>query len=109
MDMKNFFNNSKQIKTVYSNVERRKNTSQELKMTISGIVPKDGRRNIYVVFEDGNRRAEGSVPDCVIEQNTGFTEDEVKMLELYLKQNLDMIREHAKYINPIKAFMKDEK
>ena len=107
--MKNFFNRSKQIKTVYSNVERRKNTSQELKMTISGIVPKDGRRNIYVVFEDGDRRAEGSVPDCVIEQNTGFTEDEVKMLELYLKQNLDMIREHAKYINPIKAFMKDEK
>ena len=81
--------------------------SQEMKMTISGIVPKDGRRNIYVVFEDGNRRAEGCVPDCVIEKNVGFEPEEVKMLELYLKQNLDMIREHAKYINPIKAMMKD--
>ena len=80
--------------------------SEELRMTISGIVPRDGRRNIYVVFEDGNRKAEGSVPDCVIEKNEGFEEDEVKMLELYLKQNLDMIREHAKYINPIKALMK---
>lgn len=80
--------------------------SQELKMTISGIVPKDGRRNIYVVFEDGKRKAEGSVPDCVIEKNEGFQEDEVKMLELYMKQNLDMIREHAKRINPIKALMK---
>ena len=80
--------------------------SEELIMTISGIVPRDGRRNIYVVFEDGNRKAEGSVPDCVIEKNEGFEEDEVKMLELYLKQNLDMIREHAKYINPIKALMK---
>ena len=96
-----------QIKTFYSNVDRKKNVSQELKMTISGIVPKDGRKHIYVVFEDGSRRAEGSVPDCVIEQNIGFTEDEVKLLELYMKQNLDLIREHAKLINPIKAFMKE--
>ena len=106
--MREYFKKSNQIKTVYSNVNRRSNPSQELKMTISGIVPKDGRRNIYVVFEDGERKAEGCVPDCVIEKNIGFTEDEVKMLELYLKQNLDMIREQAKYINPIKAFMKDE-
>lgn len=80
--------------------------SQELKMTISGIVPKDGRRNIYVVFEDGNRKAEGCVPDCIIEKNEGFQAEEVKMLEWYMKQNLDMIREQAKHINPIKALMK---
>ena len=95
------------VKTFYSNVDRRTNMSQELKMTISGFVPKDGRKHIYVVFEDGLRRAEGAVPDCVIEKNNGFSEDEVAMLEMYMKQNLDMIREHAKLINPIKAFMKD--
>ena len=80
--------------------------SEELKMTISGFVPKDGRKSVYVVFEDGKRKAEGYVPDCVITKNEGFEEDEVKMLELYLKQNQDMIREHAKLINPIKALMK---
>ena len=80
--------------------------SEELKMTISGVVPKDGRKSIYVVFEDGQRKAEGYVPDCIITSNEGFEEDEVKMLELYLKQNQDMIREHAKLINPIKALMK---
>lgn len=80
--------------------------SEELKMTISGIVPKDGRKSIYVVFEDGNRKAEGYVPDCIITSNEGFEEDEIKMLELYMKQNQDMIREHAKLINPIKALMK---
>ena len=80
--------------------------SEELKMTISGIVPKDGRKSIYVVFEDGVRKAEGYVPDCIITENVGFEEDEVKMLELYMKQNQDMIREHAKLINPIKALMK---
>lgn len=80
--------------------------SEELKMTISGFVPKDGRKSVYVVFEDGNRKAEGYVPDCVITKNEGFEEDEIKVLELYMKQNQDMIREHAKLINPIKALMK---
>ena len=80
--------------------------SEELKMTISGFVPKDGRKSVYVVFEDGKRKAEGYVPDCIITKNEGFEEDEVKVLELYLKQNQDMIREHAKLINPIKALMK---
>ena len=79
--------------------------SEELKMTISGIVPREGRKSVYVVFEDGEKKAEGYVPDCIITQNKGFEEDEVKMLELYLKQNQDMIREHAKLINPIKALM----
>jgi len=78
----------------------------ELKMTVSGIVPKDGRKNVYVVFEDDTRKAEGSVPDCVIINNQGFDEEEVKMLELYMKQQQDQIREMAKDINPIKAFMK---
>lgn len=78
----------------------------ELKMTVSGIVPKDGRQNIYVVFEDGNRRAEGCVPDCIITSQKGFEEDEVKMLELYMKQQQDTIRELAKQISPIKALMK---
>ncbi len=80
--------------------------SQELKMTVSGIVPKDGRNNIYVVFEDGTRKAEGCVPECVVISNDGFTEEETKMLELYMKQNQDQIREMAKQINPIKALMK---
>ena len=80
--------------------------NNELKMTVSGIVPKDGRQNIYVVFEDGTRRAEGCVPDCVITAQNGFEDEEVKMLELYMKQQQDVIRELAKEINPIKAMIK---
>lgn len=80
--------------------------SEEMKMTVSGIVPKDGRKNIYVVFEDGKRKAEGYVPECIITKNEGFEADEVKMLELYMKHNQDQIRELAKVINPIKALMK---
>ena len=80
--------------------------SEELRMTVSGIVPKDGRKSIYVVFEDGKRKAEGYVPDCVITKNEGFEEDEIKMLELYMKQQQDTIRTLAKDVNPIKALMK---
>ena len=79
---------------------------EELRMTVSGIVPKDGRQNIYVVFEDGNRRAEGCVPDCVITSHQGFEEEEIKLLELYMKQQQDTIRAIAKEVNPIKALMK---
>ncbi len=78
---------------------------KELKMTVSGIVPKDGRKNIYVVFEDGERRAEGSVPDCTILKQNDFSDTEIKMLEKYMKENQDTIRELAKDINPIKAMM----
>ena len=42
----------------------------------------------------------------MITSNKGFSEDEVKMLELYLKHNQDEIRNYAKNINPIKALMK---
>lgn len=80
--------------------------AEELKMTVSGIMPRDGRQNVYVVFEDGERRAEGSVPECVITENQGFDKEEVEMLELYMKQQQDQIREMAKNINPIKALMK---
>ena len=79
---------------------------EELKMMVSGIVPKDGRKNIYVVFEDGKRKAEGSVPDCVITSQPGFSDEEVKMLVLYMKQQQDVIRELSKDVNPIKALMK---
>lgn len=77
----------------------------DLRMTVSGIVPKDGRQNIYVVFEDGDSKAEGCVPDCVITNSQGFNEEEIKMLELYMKQQQDQIRDLAKTINPIKALM----
>ena len=79
--------------------------SESLTMTISGIVPKDGRKHIYVTFEDGKCKAEGYIPDCVITSSTGFSNDEIKMLELYMKHSQDEIREHAKKINPIKALM----
>ncbi len=80
---------------------------KELQMTVSGIVAKDGRPTIYVEFSDTKRRAEGSIPDCKITSNLGFSKEEVEMLEQYMKQQQDEIRAMAKNLSPMDAFLKN--
>lgn len=81
--------------------------ANELQMTVSGVVAKEGRPTIYVEFSDSNRLAEGSVPDCKITSNNGFSEEEVAMLEQYMKHQQDEIRAMAKHITPMDAFLKN--
>lgn len=80
--------------------------SEELQMTVSGIVKKDGRPTIYVSFQDGACLAEGSVPECKIIANEGFSSEDVEILEQYMKQQQDEIRAMAKHISPMDAFLK---
>ncbi len=77
-----------------------------LDMSVSAICEKDGKRLAYVTFSGGGRKAEGEIPKCVINSSEGFTAGEVQQLEAYMKQNLDMLRNMAAGINPLKAFMK---
>lgn len=80
--------------------------SEELQMTVSGIVKKEGRPTIYVSFQDGACRAEGSVPDCKIIANDGFSSEDIIILEQYMKQQQDEIRAMAKHISPMDAFLR---
>ena len=80
--------------------------SEELQMTISGVVPKDGRPVIYVSFLDGSMRAEGCIPECKITENHGFSEDDIAILEQYMKTQQDEIREMAKHLTPMDTFLK---
>lgn len=75
-------------------------------LTISGITEKDGKKQAHVKFEDGKLVAEGVIPDCKITKNTGFSEEEVAMLEEYMQDNLAMLKRKAAEINPIKAMLK---
>lgn len=77
-----------------------------MNMLISGVSEKDGKKIAHVTFEDGDRLAEGIIPDCVIDTNKGFTEEEISLLEEYMKDNLAMLKRKAAEINPLKAFMK---
>lgn len=78
-----------------------------MKMLISGVSEKDGKKVAYVSFDEGSRSAEAMIPDCKVIKNNGFTEDEVSQLEDYLRENLTMIKREAAGINPIKAMMKE--
>ena len=72
---------------------------EEVKMPYSGIVAAGGRKKVSVTFEDGTCIAEGSIPDCKITKNSGFTEDEIVVLEKYLQMNQMEIINKAKEIS----------
>ena len=80
----------------------------EITMTYSAILrDKAGNRVIRVQFErntdSGKEIAEGLLPDGVIQRQNGFSDEEIRDLEEYLKNNSDDIFSRAKEIsNPLK-------
>ncbi len=78
------------------------NKEEELKLTHSGILVKQGRRHVSVRFERGSDIAEASLPECKVIKNQGFSEEEVAGLELYLEMKNDEIFAKAKEISNIK-------
>lgn len=89
-----------------SAAERERGMNSELKMTVSGIVPREGKPVAYVQFEDEGRNAEGLVPDCRIIKNEGFAPEDVVLLEVYMKEHLAEIHDAAKKIDAMRGFMK---
>ena len=79
-----------------------------MNMLVSGVTGKGDKKIAYVRFEDDTRLAEGIIPDCKITMNAGFTDDEVHQLEIYMQENLAMIKRQAAGISPIKAMLKDD-
>lgn len=81
----------------------------ELKMLISGIVLVNDEKKACVRFEDATRFAEGYVPDCKINSQKGFTDEEVGMLEEYMKENIGKIKRLAAEVDPILSMVREEK
>ena len=77
----------------------------ELTLQVSGISVKDGKKQACVCFMDGDRYAEGYIPDCIITKSSGFTDEEKAQLEEYLKTNLSELKKTAAKINPLNAIM----
>lgn len=80
--------------------------NHEVQMSVSPVCVKDGERYAYVSFADGERVAEGKIPDCKIVSNKGFSPDEVKQLEAYMQENLATLKRMAAGIRVLDAFMK---
>lgn len=77
----------------------------ELKMSVSPICTKDGKKYAFVSFTDGERVAEGKIPDCVITDNQGFDIVQVQQLEAYMKQELPNLKKMAAQINVMDNFL----
>ena len=81
--------------------------SNEMTMSVSPVCVKDEKRFAYVSFTDGERSAEGKIPDCKIVSSTGFEDDEIRMLEEYMEQELPRLKRMAASIRLMDAFMKE--
>jgi hypothetical protein len=81
------------------------NKDEEVKMTHSGIVKKDGKRTVLIRFERGDDVAEGSIPPCKIASNRGFSQEEVESLEQYLQAQSETIFAKAKELNDLRKIL----
>lgn len=77
----------------------------EVTMLISCGVMKGDRKIVRVSFQRGKSYAEGLLPDGVIERSEGFTGEEVRKLENYLRASRKEILEKAKSIDPLRNWM----
>lgn len=82
-------------------------SESKVNFVYSAVVAKDGKPHVFVSFEQDKKCAEGSVPECRITKNKGFSPDEVSQLEQYLKENKKNIIENAKKITGIKHWFGD--
>lgn len=78
----------------------------EINMTVSPVCAKDGKKYAFVSFTDGERFADGKIPDCKIILNKGFNQEEVKQLEEYMKSELATLKRMAAGIHVMDAFLK---
>jgi len=80
--------------------------NDDVNMMVSPVCTKDGKSYAFVSFEDGEKTAEGKIPDCNIIANKGFSADEVQQLETYMKRELTNLKKMAANINPMDALLK---
>ena len=79
----------------------------EIRMSVSSMTRTKDSKAVYVLFEDENKSAEISLPDCRIVSNRGFSDEEIGQLMDYVKNESDSIYGIAKEINPMRAMFGD--
>ena len=79
--------------------------SNEIRMSVSSLIRTENKKAIYVLFQDGKKSAELTLPDLGVVRNEGFTKEEIEQLKDYMDNERDTIYAMAKEINPLRAFM----
>ena len=79
--------------------------NSEIKMSVSTMTRNKDSKAVYVLFEDGNRKAEFALPEGRLVRNDGFSDEETARLAEYVDNERDAIFDMAKKINPMKGFL----
>lgn len=75
----------------------------DVKMLISGVMGE--RKLVRVSFLRGDCFADGVLPDGIIDRSQGFSDEEVRELEKYLRFNRQDILKQAKAVNPLRNWL----
>lgn len=78
----------------------------EFTMSVSPVCEKNGKKYAFVSFSDGERSAEGRIPDCKIIRSSGLDDGELLLLEAYMKRELTQLKKMASGIRLLDAFMR---
>ena len=81
--------------------------NSEVRMSVSSMTRTGDKKAVYVMFQDGDKSAEYSLPGCRLVRNMGFIDSELNSLKEYIENEQDSIYAMAKGVNPIKALMGD--
>ena len=80
--------------------------NDSIEMIVSPIThDSKGKPQVYVEFRDGDKRAEGRIPGGHILSQTGFSDNEVAILENYMKKEKATILSTAKRIDIMASFL----
>lgn len=79
----------------------------EIEISVSPVCSKEGKNYAFVMFKEGEKSAEGKIPECMMIRNDGFDEAEVNQFIDYMRANLTSLKKMAASINPLSAFMKE--
>lgn len=80
---------------------------ETINMSVSQVFSKNGERYAFVSFTDGEKNAEGKIPDCKIISSNGFGKAEIKQLEEYMERELSRLKRMATGIDVMRAFMEE--
>ncbi len=75
-------------------------------MSVSSMTRKGDQKAIYILFREGEKSAEISLPECKVIRNDGFDQEQISQLCDYVDGQRETIYEMARQINPVKALMK---
>lgn len=79
--------------------------NESISMSVSSMTRNGEEKAIYILFTDGDKTAEFTMPEVKAISNSGFTREEMGKLREYVENEQDYIYSIAKKVDPMKNFL----